>query len=114
MRVVSSADCINHLEIIRYARTLGCYAQSLTILLTAEGMHCLPCHVTTEKGSHFLGHEGKFSWRQYLASTQSRPAPVTAFTTTVPAHAFKQGLKLEAADLMDPRWVLQGPMTLEN
>ncbi|XP_067936053.1 MBT domain-containing protein 1-like isoform X2 [Watersipora subatra] len=54
------------------------------------------------------GYEGKFSWRKYVVTTQSRLAPVTLFTTKVPPHSFRKGIKLEAVDLMDPKLICVG------
>lgn len=38
-----------------------------------------------------------FSWKQYLAKTESVPAPARAFKPR-PAHKFEVGMKLEAVD----------------
>lgn len=53
--------------------------------------------------SLFLGHVGKFGWKQYLVSTRSKAAPVNLFSSFIPQHTFKKGMKLEAVDLMDPK-----------
>lgn len=37
--------------------------------------------------------------------TNNRPADPSLFNTFVPLHGFQQGMKIEAADLMDPRLV---------
>lgn len=46
-----------------------------------------------------------FNWRTYLMQTNNRPADPSLFNTFVPLHGFQQGMKIEAADLMDPRLV---------
>nr|CAH7745505.1 unnamed protein product [Callosobruchus chinensis] len=46
-----------------------------------------------------------FNWRAYLAQTNNRPADSRLFNHHVPQHGFHQNMKLEAADLMDPRLV---------
>lgn len=46
-----------------------------------------------------------FSWRSYLTSTNNMPATPNLFDCHVPAHGFAVGMKIEAADLMDPRLV---------
>lgn len=52
------------------------------------------------------GYDSKtFSWQQYLADTKSIPASETLFCLEVPNHGFKEGMKIECADLMDPRLV---------
>lgn len=53
--------------------------------------------------SPLTGYSGTFSWRDYLISTNSIAAPVELFNTALPHHNFREGLKLEAVDLMDPR-----------
>ncbi|KAK0077711.1 hypothetical protein PV325_003554 [Microctonus aethiopoides] len=46
-----------------------------------------------------------FSWDTYLAETNTIPAPVNLFNREIPQHGFIEGMRLEAADLMDPRLV---------
>ncbi|XP_056647986.1 polycomb protein Sfmbt isoform X1 [Diorhabda sublineata] len=46
-----------------------------------------------------------FNWRTYLIQTNNRPADPSLFNTNIPLHGFQQGMKIEAADLMDPRLV---------
>ena len=52
---------------------------------------------------YFTGHVGKFAWKQYLVNTRSKAAPVNLFSSFIPQHTFKKGMKLEAVDLMDPK-----------
>ncbi|CAH1187686.1 unnamed protein product [Phyllotreta striolata] len=49
--------------------------------------------------------QSTFDWRTYLAQIDHRPADPALFNTFVPLHGFQQGMKIEAADLMDPRLV---------
>lgn len=52
------------------------------------------------------GYEnGIFRWNQYLIDTRSQPADKCLFQRDVPATSFQVGMKLECADLMDPRLV---------
>lgn len=46
-----------------------------------------------------------FTWRSYLAATNEIPATAVLFDTYVPSHGFAVGMKIEAADLMDPKLV---------
>lgn len=46
-----------------------------------------------------------FTWESYLASTNNVPAPRDQFVESVPNLGFMEGMKIEAADLMDPRLV---------
>lgn len=50
-------------------------------------------------------NEEKFDWNSYLIETDSVPAPQRLFYREIPKHYFKVGMKLECADLMDPRLV---------
>ncbi|XP_013183129.2 polycomb protein Sfmbt [Amyelois transitella] len=55
-----------------------------------------------------LGYSAaSFSWEQYLAETGSVAAPPAAFgaRASAAAHGFVAGMRLECADLMDPRLV---------
>ncbi|XP_059617822.1 polycomb protein Sfmbt isoform X2 [Phlebotomus argentipes] len=47
----------------------------------------------------------KFSWDEYLRSTGSSAAGEELFSMEVPHHKFQVGMKIECADLMDPRLV---------
>lgn len=40
-----------------------------------------------------------------MADTRSTPASESLFCLEVPKHGFKEGMKIECADLMDPRLV---------
>lgn len=52
------------------------------------------------------GYDKKtFSWQQYLNDTGSIAADDSLFCLDVPDHGFKEGMKIECADLMDPRLV---------
>lgn len=46
-----------------------------------------------------------FDWNEYLDKTNSLPASDDLFNREIPKHGFKIGMKLECADLMDPRLV---------
>ncbi|XP_060530236.1 polycomb protein Sfmbt isoform X2 [Cylas formicarius] len=46
-----------------------------------------------------------FDWNSYLVETHQVPADPLLFNTYVPLHGFVPGMKIEAADLMDPRLV---------
>lgn len=50
-------------------------------------------------------NEEQFDWNSYLIETDSMPAPEELFYRDIPNHYFKVGMKLECADLMDPRLV---------
>ncbi|CAD6213958.1 GSCOCG00011113001-RA-CDS [Cotesia congregata] len=52
-----------------------------------------------------------FSWDNYLAETNTIPAPVQLFNREIPQHGFIEGMRLEAADLMDPRLVCVATIT---
>ncbi|XP_034936370.1 polycomb protein Sfmbt-like isoform X2 [Chelonus insularis] len=52
-----------------------------------------------------------FSWNAYLAETNALPAPVQLFNREIPQHGFIEGMRLEAADLMDPRLVCVATIT---
>ncbi|CAH1124722.1 unnamed protein product [Ceutorhynchus assimilis] len=49
--------------------------------------------------------EDSFDWDLYLSQTGTIPADPSLFNTYVPLHGFVPGMKIEAADLMDPRMV---------
>ncbi|XP_023014012.1 scm-related gene containing four mbt domains isoform X1 [Leptinotarsa decemlineata] len=49
--------------------------------------------------------QATFNWRAYLMQTNNRPADPLLFNTFVPPHGFVTSMKIEAADLMDPRLV---------
>ncbi|CAB1311838.1 unnamed protein product [Coregonus sp. 'balchen'] len=52
-----------------------------------------------------------FKWFDYLRETSSIAAPVKLFNKDVPNHGFRQGMKLEAVDLMEPRLVCVATVT---
>uniref|UniRef100_G3PR84 Mbt domain containing 1 n=1 Tax=Gasterosteus aculeatus aculeatus TaxID=481459 RepID=G3PR84_GASAC len=52
-----------------------------------------------------------FKWFDYLRETGSIAAPVKLFNKEVPNHGFRQGMKLEAVDLMEPRLVCVATVT---
>uniref|UniRef100_A0AAQ5XDH2 FCS-type domain-containing protein n=1 Tax=Amphiprion ocellaris TaxID=80972 RepID=A0AAQ5XDH2_AMPOC len=52
-----------------------------------------------------------FKWFDYLRETCSIAAPVRLFNKEVPNHGFRQGMKLEAVDLMEPRLVCVATVT---
>ncbi|XP_055709587.1 polycomb protein Sfmbt isoform X2 [Phlebotomus papatasi] len=47
----------------------------------------------------------KFNWDEYLRKTGSLAAGEELFDMEVPSHKFQVGMKIECADLMDPRLV---------
>ncbi|XP_058477453.1 lethal(3)malignant brain tumor-like protein 2 [Solea solea] len=46
-----------------------------------------------------------FTWEKYLLETNAKAAPAQLFNTDYPGHGFASNMKLEAADLMEPRLV---------
>uniref|UniRef100_A0A7N6FB18 FCS-type domain-containing protein n=1 Tax=Anabas testudineus TaxID=64144 RepID=A0A7N6FB18_ANATE len=52
-----------------------------------------------------------FKWFDYLRESCSIAAPVRLFNKDVPNHGFRQGMKLEAVDLMEPRLVCVATVT---
>uniref|UniRef100_A0A6Q2WZ63 FCS-type domain-containing protein n=1 Tax=Esox lucius TaxID=8010 RepID=A0A6Q2WZ63_ESOLU len=52
-----------------------------------------------------------FKWFDYLREMASIAAPVKLFNKEVPNHGFRQGMKLEAVDLMEPRLVCVATVT---
>lgn len=49
-----------------------------------------------------------FTWEQYCCDTSSVPAPPELFDQTVPEHGFRVGMRVEAADLMNPSLICVG------
>lgn len=49
-----------------------------------------------------------FSWEQYCKDTDSVLAPPELFNQSVPDHGFRPGMRLEAADLMNPALICVG------
>ena len=54
---------------------------------------------------------GEFDWYKYLQETNSRAAPETLFNTTIPDHGFREGMLIEATDLMQSRLVCIATIT---
>uniref|UniRef100_A0A8B9JR16 Mbt domain containing 1 n=1 Tax=Astyanax mexicanus TaxID=7994 RepID=A0A8B9JR16_ASTMX len=52
-----------------------------------------------------------FKWFDYLREMGSIAAPVKLFNKEVPNHGFREGMKLEAVDLMEPRLVCVATVT---
>ncbi|TGZ47018.1 Polycomb protein Sfmbt [Temnothorax longispinosus] len=52
-----------------------------------------------------------FTWDAYLTETNTIPAPIQLFNREIPQHGFIEGMRLEAADLMDPRLVCVATIT---
>lgn len=52
-----------------------------------------------------------FTWDSYLTETNTVPAPMHLFNQDVPQQGFIEGMRLEAADLMDPRLVCVATIT---
>ncbi|KAJ8672737.1 hypothetical protein QAD02_003997 [Eretmocerus hayati] len=52
-----------------------------------------------------------FTWDSYLEETNTLPAPPELFNREMPQHGFIEGMRLEAADLMDPRLVCVATIT---
>lgn len=52
-----------------------------------------------------------FEWDEYLYETQSKAAPTKLFQRTVPNHGFKEGMMIEAVDLMQSRLVCVATIT---
>ncbi|XP_014222330.1 polycomb protein Sfmbt-like isoform X1 [Trichogramma pretiosum] len=52
-----------------------------------------------------------FDWSTYLAETNAVPAPMVLFERKTLQHGFVEGMRLEAADLMDPRLVCVATVT---
>lgn len=75
-----------------------------------EKSHCIfPPGFCEENGITLTlprGYEnGNFSWKSYLQRTNSVPAAKHLFNIELPPNNFTGGMKLECADLMDPRLV---------
>lgn len=75
-----------------------------------EKSHCIfPPGFCEENGITLTlprGYENcNFSWKSYLHKTNSVPAGKHLFNIELPPNNFVAGMKLECADLMDPRLV---------
>lgn len=57
------------------------------------------------------GYRGEFKWSEYLKQTKSTAAPVGLFKKEIPDHGFKEGMHVEAVDLMEPRLICVGSVT---
>ena len=58
------------------------------------------------------GWEDKFTWYEYLKDTQSKAAPVELFCPREPVeHDYEAGMKVEAADQMDPKLICVGTIS---
>ncbi|KAJ9578413.1 hypothetical protein L9F63_005371, partial [Diploptera punctata] len=53
----------------------------------------------------------EFDWARYLNESNLTTAPLVLFNREIPAHGFVVGMRLEAADLMDPRLVCVGTVS---
>jgi len=55
------------------------------------------------------GWEDKFSWYEYLKDTNAKAAPIEIFCPREPVeHDYEVGMKVEAADQMDPKLICVG------
>ncbi|KAL0266393.1 UNVERIFIED_CONTAM: hypothetical protein PYX00_008947 [Menopon gallinae] len=55
--------------------------------------------------------KSEFRWDTYVKETSAVLAPVSLFEKPIPSHGFVVGMRLEAADLMDPRLVCVGTVS---
>lgn len=56
-------------------------------------------------------NDKNFDWDKYLAETKSRAAPASLFSKVIPEHGFKEGMMIEAVDLMQSRLVCVATIT---
>lgn len=56
-------------------------------------------------------NEKDFDWDKYLQETGSKVAPASLFPRTLPNHGFKEGMMIEAVDLMQSRLVCVATIT---
>lgn len=56
-------------------------------------------------------NDKNFDWNDYLSETHSRAAPPCLFKRPVPEHGFKEGMMIEAVDLMQSRLVCVATIT---
>lgn len=56
-------------------------------------------------------NDKNFDWSRYLQETGSKPASASLFPRTVPDHGFKEGMMIEAVDLMQSRLVCVATIT---
>ncbi|XP_054163633.1 MBT domain-containing protein 1-like [Oppia nitens] len=57
------------------------------------------------------GYKTEFNWFQYLKETKATAAPVPLFKKDIPKHGFKEGMFVEAVDLMEPRLICVATIT---
>ncbi|XP_054715789.1 MBT domain-containing protein 1-like isoform X2 [Uloborus diversus] len=57
------------------------------------------------------GYKGDFKWQEYLRKTKAKPAPVALFHREIPNHGFREGMYLEAVDLISPRLICVAVVT---
>lgn len=56
--------------------------------------------------------KNEFNWFEYLRETKSAAAPVSLFNIKeIPKHGFKEGMYVEAVDLMEPRLICVAQIT---
>ncbi|GIX76521.1 MBT domain-containing protein 1 [Caerostris extrusa] len=85
-------------------------------MMAADGADCFCYHASSpcifpvgfcESNNIYLtpprGYKGDFKWAEYLKKTKSEAAPVDLFRHS--DHGFKEGMFLEAVDLMEPRLI---------
>lgn len=58
-----------------------------------------------------IDYNKEFTWFQYLKETQSVAAPVALFKKEIPNHRFREGMYLEAVDIMEPRLICVAKVT---
>lgn len=56
-------------------------------------------------------NDKNFDWDKYIAETKSRAAPASLFNRAIPEHGFKEGMMIEAVDLMQSRLVCVATIT---
>lgn len=80
---------------------LFCYHRTSSSLFPAGY-----CHKNSLRLHEPFGFKGRFSWKNYLNSTNSEFAPTDLFNADTSMHnPFKCGMKLESVDLMEPKMV---------
>ena len=58
------------------------------------------------------GWEERFTWYEYLKETSAKAAPIELFCPRDPVeHDFEVGMKVEAADQMDPKLICVGTIS---
>ncbi|XP_075224784.1 polycomb protein Sfmbt-like isoform X3 [Lycorma delicatula] len=84
-----------------------CYHMTSPCILPAGFCHMNNIPLTPPKGYDST----TFDWQDYLLSTGNMTAPFNLFNREIPVHGFVLGMRLEAADLMDPRLVCVGTVS---